>query len=84
MPIIPGIKLIDSVRHLSSLPKHFHVSIPDALVDEIHESPKHVKDIGRRWAKRQVEGLLAENVECIHFYVMNDAAQAAGIIREVG
>lgn len=43
VPIIPGVKLIDSVRQLSSLPKHFHVTIPDALVDEIHESPKHVR-----------------------------------------
>lgn len=83
VPIIPGIKLIDSVRHLSSLPKHFHVSIPDALVDEIHAAPKHVREIGRRWARRQVEGLLSEDVECIHFYVMSDAAGAVEIIKAV-
>jgi methylenetetrahydrofolate reductase (NADPH) len=84
VPIIPGIKLIDSVRQLSSLPKHFHVTIPDALVDEIHESPKHVKEIGRRWGRRQVEGLLAEGVECVHFYVMSDAGGAVEIIRDLG
>jgi len=84
VPIIPGVKLIDSVRQLNSLPKHFHVSIPDALVDEIHESPKHVKEIGCRWGRRQVEGLLAEGVECVHFYVMTDAAAAAGIIKDLG
>ncbi len=84
VPIIPGIKLIDSVRQLTSLPKHFHITIPDALVDEIHESPKQVKEIGRRWARRQVEGLLNEGVECVHFYVMNDADGAVGIIKELG
>jgi len=84
VPIIPGIKLIDSVRQLSSLPKHFHVTIPDALVDEIHESPKHVREIGRAWGRRQVEGLLAEGVECVHFYVMSDADGAVGIIRDLG
>lgn len=84
VPIIPGIKLIDSVRQLSSLPKHFHVTIPDALVDEIHESPKHVKEIGRRWGRKQVEGLLAEGVECVHFYVMSDAGGAVEIIRDLG
>ena len=84
VPIIPGIKLIDSVRHLSSLPKHFHVSIPDALVDEIHAAPKHVREIGRTWARRQVEGLLSAGVECIHFYVMSDAAGAVEIIKAVG
>lgn len=84
VPIIPGIKLIDSVRQLTSLPKHFHITIPDALVDEIHESPKQVKEIGRRWARRQVEGLLNEGVECVHFYVMNDADGAVGIIKDLG
>lgn len=84
VPIIPGIKLIDSTRQLTSLPKHFHVSIPDALVDEIHESPKQVKEIGRRWGRQQVEGLLNEGVECIHFYVMNDADGAVGIIKDLG
>lgn len=84
VPIIPGIKLIDSVRQLTSLPKHFHITIPDALVDEIHESPKQVKEIGRRWGRQQVEGLLNEGVECIHFYVMNDADGAVGIIKDLG
>lgn len=84
VPIIPGIKLIDSTRQLTSLPKHFHITIPDALVDEIHETPKQVKEIGRRWARQQVEGLLNEGVECIHFYVMNDADGAVGIIKDLG
>jgi methylenetetrahydrofolate reductase (NADPH) len=83
VPIIPGLKLIDSVRQLSSLPKHFHVSIPDPLVDEILASPKHVKEIGRRWAKGQAEGLMNMGAECLHFYVMSDAASAVSIIQEL-
>ena len=83
VPIIPGIKLIDSVRQMNSLAKHFHVTLPDELVDEIHESPKNVKEIGRAWGKKQVEELLNSGVECIHFYVMNDASASVGIIREL-
>jgi methylenetetrahydrofolate reductase (NADPH) len=83
VPIIPGIKLIDSVRQLNSLPKHFHVSIPDDLVDEIMESPKNVKEIGRAWGRKQVEELLGAGVECVHFYVMNDASPAVKIIQDL-
>ncbi len=83
VPIIPGLKLIDSVRQLTSLPKHFHISLPDALVDEIHESPRHVKEIGKRWMRHQVEGLLNSDMECVHFYIMNDAKTTVEIIKEV-
>ncbi len=84
VPIIPGIKPIESVRQLTSLPKHFHVTMPDDLVDEIHESPQHVKEIGRRWTKQQVEGLISSGAPCIHFYVMNDATTVVDIIKDLG
>jgi len=84
VPIIPGLKPIDNVRQLSSLPKHFNVSMPEDLVDEIMESPKHVKEIGKRWTSKQLEGLMNSGMECIHFYVMNNAATTVDIIKEVG
>ncbi len=84
VPIIPGLKPIENVRQLTSLPKHFHISIPDALVDEIMESPKHVKEIGKRWTSMQLEGLLNSGSECVHFYVMNDASATVDIIKEIG
>jgi methylenetetrahydrofolate reductase (NADPH) len=83
VPIIPGIKPIESVRQLSSLPKHFHITLPDELVDEVQSSPGNVREIGRRWAKRQVEGLINSGVPCIHFYVMNDASTVVSIIRDL-
>jgi len=83
VPIIPGIKLIDSVRQLNSLPKHFHVSLPDDLVDEITADPGHVREIGKRWGRRQVEGLIEAGVPCIHFYVMNDATPVVDIVRDL-
>lgn len=84
VPIIPGIKPIETVRQLSSLPKHFHVTMPDELVDEIQASPKNVREIGQNWAKRQVEGLIEAGVPCIHFYVMSDASTVVNIIKDLG
>lgn len=83
VPIIPGIKPIETVRQLTSLPKHFHVTMPDALVDEILASPERVREIGRRWAKNQVEELIDAGVPCIHFYVMSDASTVVSIIEEL-
>jgi len=72
VPIIPGLKVVNSVRQLQKLPKFFHISLPDDLVDEIMETPKQVKEIGVRWATEQARGLLEHGVKCIHFFVVND------------
>ena len=84
VPLIPGLKLVSSVRHLTSLPKNFHLSIPDELVDEIHENPKHVEEIGINWTVRQSRELLESGVKCIHFYIMNDARQLIKVLDQLG
>jgi methylenetetrahydrofolate reductase (NADPH) len=83
VPIIPGLKIIDRVSQLTNLPKNFHVTIPEELVDEIQENPKHVAEIGRRWGVRQCRELLGNSVKCIHFYVMNDARSVIDVIKEL-
>jgi methylenetetrahydrofolate reductase (NADPH) len=83
VPIIPGIKILSSARHLTSLSKNFHVTIPEALDDEVRESPKHVKELGVRWALRQAEELLNSKVKCIHFYIMNDAESVIKVIEQL-
>ena len=72
VPIIPGIKVIKNIKQLSRLPRTFHVDLPNTLVDQIHEAPHHVEEIGIQWAKAQVQGLLEFGVPNVHFYIMND------------
>ncbi len=83
VPIIPGIKLLTGIKQLTSLPKHFHISFPDDLVDEAMASPKHVKEIGLRWGLKQCEELLNSGTRCIHFYIMNDAIDIINIIKKL-
>jgi len=40
VPIIPGLKILNSPKQTTSLPKNFHITIPDALVDEINDASK--------------------------------------------
>lgn len=74
VPIIPGLKIITSRAHLTSVPKNFYISIPDELSDEIMSAkPEHVLDIGVEWAAKQVEELFNKNVPGVHFYIMQNS-----------
>ncbi|HSG98792.1 MAG TPA: methylenetetrahydrofolate reductase, partial [candidate division Zixibacteria bacterium] len=81
VPIIPGLKVITSPRQLTALAKNFHVNIPDDLDLEIHENPKHARQIGIDWAIRQSEELLNAGAPCLHFYVMSDARPALIVVK---
>lgn len=71
VPIIPGLKIITSKAQLHTVPKDFHVNIPDELADEIESAkPQEVLNIGVEWAAKQVEELLDRNVPSVHFYIM--------------
>ncbi len=83
VPIIPGVKLLESVRQLTVLPKHFHLTMPDELVDDVMESPGHVKEIGRRWLQKQCEELIEAKVPCIHFYIMSDALPILQVLEQI-
>ncbi len=83
VPIIPGLKILRSVNQLRSIPKTFHVDLPDPLVDEILASPEHAAEIGKRWCQRQVEDLLNNGHHNIHFYVMQDATMVSDIVKAV-
>lgn len=80
-PIVPGIKIIHHLRHLNSLPKNFNISLPEALVNEILASPAHIREIGIRWAIRQVTELVNAGFLNVHFYIMNDADSVCEVMR---
>ena len=48
VPIIPGIKPITNLRHLSFIPKFFHVNFPEALSNELEKckNDEEVKQVG--------------------------------------
>jgi methylenetetrahydrofolate reductase (NADPH) len=81
VPIIPGLKIISSKRHLRTLPKYFHTDIPEELTAEIEAAdPEHVEDIGVEWARRQTDELLSANVPCVHFYIMSSADTVTRVV----
>lgn len=83
VPIIPGLKILKSVRQLTSLPKNFYIDFPEELSDEVVSNPDHAKEIGLKWAKRQARGLLEFGVPCVHFYIMNDTASVIEVVKDL-
>jgi len=83
VPIIPGIKLVTRKTQLRSLPHAFSVNIPDDLVKDIElaESSQERAEIGVKHALEQCEDLLNNGVECLHFYVMQDARLVKQVAR---
>jgi methylenetetrahydrofolate reductase (NADPH) len=74
VPIVPGLKIITSKHHLTTLPSFFHTEIPEELAAEIDAAdPEDVEQIGVEWAIRQTEELMSEGVPCVHFYIMSSA-----------
>lgn len=74
VPIIPGLKILTSQKHTTSIPKNFHIDIPDELANEISSAkPQHVLEIGMEWTYKQVIELLDKNVPAIHFYIMQNS-----------
>lgn len=74
VPIIPGLKVLTSKSHLTTIPKNFYINIPEELSEEVLASKNdHVMEVGARWAAKQAEELLNKGVPSLHFYIMQSA-----------
>jgi len=82
VPIVPGIKILKTVKQLQTIPRNFYIDFPDQLVEEVMENQDHVKEIGIRWAKKQVEELFNAGVPNVHFYIMNNANTVIQVIKD--
>lgn len=81
VPIIPGLKILSSRRHLHSLPSTFHVEIPEALAGEVAEAnDAQVRSVGTAWAMRQAEELMSAGVPAVHFYIMQTADDVVEVV----
>ncbi len=81
VPIVPGLKLLTHRRHLHSLPRTFHVEIPEALAAEVEAAPdERVAEVGIEWARQQSEELMSAGVPSVHFYVMQTAKHVLRVV----
>jgi methylenetetrahydrofolate reductase (NADPH) len=85
VPIIPGLKPIKNLTHISFLPKFFHIDYPVELSNELLKCKdnKSVEQVGIEWGIQQSKELKAEGVPCIHYYTMSNSSSVKAIAKEV-
>ena len=85
VPIIPGLKPISNKKQLLSLPKFFHIDLPDELVDAVEncKDDASVKQVGIDWAIQQSKELIEFGVPCIHYYTMGKSVATREVVKAV-
>ncbi len=73
VPIVPGLKPLTSMNHLTMLPRVFHIDFPEDLAKELRKCQTNddTRTLGVEWCAHQARELKAAGVPSIHFYSMN-------------
>lgn len=81
IPIIPGIKPITTLKHITFLPKFFHVDFPEDLAKELLKCKTNddVKQVGIEWGILQSKELKDKGVPCLHYYTMGKSEEVRKI-----
>lgn len=85
VPIIPGLKPITTMKHISFLPKFFHIDLPIMLSNELEKckTSADVRQVGIEWGIQQAKELMDNNVPVLHFYTMNKSTAVKEIASAV-
>lgn len=85
VPIIPGLKPLKSLTHISFIPKYFHIDYPVELSRELIKCKTNsdVERVGIEWGIQQSKALKAAGVPCIHYYTMSNSSSVKAIASEV-
>lgn len=85
VPIIPGIKPIKTLNHISFLPKFFNIDYPEELSKELLKckTNQDAERIGIEWGIHQSKELKEREVPCIHYYTMSNSSSVRAIAKEI-
>ncbi|MEK6477580.1 methylenetetrahydrofolate reductase [NAD(P)H] [Catalinimonas sp. 4WD22] len=85
VPIIPGLKPMATLKHLTLLPQFFHLDIPEELAREVEKCKdnKEVKEVGVEWCVQQCKELIDFGAPVLHFYTMSRSELVKRVAKEV-
>ncbi len=75
VPIVPGLKPLTKKYQLNSIPRIFHVDLPEDLAKEMlrAKNAEARVQVGIEWCIMQSKELKAAGVPCLHYYTMGDS-----------
>ena len=76
VPIVPGLKPLTKLYQLNSIPRLFHVDLPEELVGALTaaKDARARTEVGIEWCTAQSKELKARGVPCLHYYTMGDSS----------
>lgn len=85
VPIIPGLKPITSLKHITFMPKFFHVQLPEALTVELLKckTDAEVSQVGVDWCIQQSKELVQAGVPGLHYFTMGKSTATKKIVKSV-
>lgn len=85
VPIVPGLKPLTKQYQLNSIPRLFHVDLPDDLVNEMLKAKTNEarQQVGIEWGIMQSKELKERGAPCLHYYTMGDASTIRKIVETV-
>jgi len=86
VPIIPGVKPVTTTRQLTTIPREFHVDLPEELVQRISRArtPQDAIRSGIEFATRLCRDLLKQDVPGLHFYTMGRGRVVSEVLKALG
>jgi methylenetetrahydrofolate reductase (NADPH) len=85
VPIIPGLKPLKSLKHITFIPKYFFIDYPVELSRALVKckTDSDVEKVGIEWCTQQSKELKAAGVPCIHYYTMSNSSSVRAVASEV-
>jgi methylenetetrahydrofolate reductase (NADPH) len=84
IPIVPGLKILTRAEQVRLVPKHFSVTVPEPLVEQVAAAPAdRVSDVGVRWALEQTRELFERGAPSVHFYVMQNTRPFVSLMEQL-
>lgn len=85
VPIVPGLKPLTKLYQLNSIPRLFHIDLPDDLVNGITaaKNAEARRQMGIEWCVAQSRELKERGVPCLHYYTMGDSGTIRAIAERV-
>ncbi|MEP2771891.1 MAG: methylenetetrahydrofolate reductase [NAD(P)H] [Fulvivirga sp.] len=85
VPIIPGLKPITTKKHITVLPRFFHIDIPEDLADAVEKCKdnKEAKAVGIEWCIQQSKELMKYGVPVLHYYSMGKSDPVYNVAKEL-
>ncbi len=85
IPIIPGLKPINSRNQLTVLPKIFSINLPNELSKELARCKNNdeARQVGTEWAIFQAKDLVAHHAPSLHIYTYGISDNVKEIVKAV-